>query len=110
MHMRSFFEGVSREKPPEWEVSLRYLSDPDPETQRDAAQHLKACVEVALRELSTDSFDHFESIVHKRVFALLNETVSNVVVAKIGSTRPQLLFSTTFLCSSWSCKTCCTTH
>lgn len=75
MAMDTFFEGVSHEKLPEWEICLQRLKDKDAEVQKDAAAQLRRCVELAVRELSTENFEHFEGKVHRRIFDLLEEKV-----------------------------------
>lgn len=69
--MEAFFD----EKLAEWELCLQNLRVDDPEQRKDAASKLRNCVERAVRELSTESFEKFEVELHQRVFALLNEKV-----------------------------------
>lgn len=76
MAMDAFFDVVSEEKISEWEVCLQRLREDDPQVQKDAAVKLRQCVERAVRELSTESFEKFEKEVHLRVFSLLHEKVS----------------------------------
>lgn len=74
--MDTFFEVVSDEKLLEWEVCLQRLRGDDAKVRMDAASMLRHCVERAVRELSTESFEKFELELHQRVFNLLNEQVS----------------------------------
>lgn len=73
--MNALFDAVSDEKLLGWEVCLDKLKVDDPEVQRTAASNLRECVERAVRELSTESFDKFETEVHQRIFTLLDEKV-----------------------------------
>lgn len=76
--MNALFDVVSDEKLLGWEVCLEKLKVDDPEVQRTAASNLRECVERAVRELSTESFDKFETEVHQRIFTLLDEKVGYV--------------------------------
>ena len=81
--MNALFDVVNDEKLVEWEVCLEKLKIDDLEVQRTAASNLRECVERAVRELSTESFDKFEVEVHQRIFTLLDEKVDRVLV--VGS-------------------------
>lgn len=80
--MDAFYDVVSDEKLLEWEVCLQRLTADNNEVRVEAAAKLRQCVERALRELSTDSFEKFESEVHQRVFNLLNEKVGLCVALR----------------------------
>lgn len=63
----------------EWEVCLERLKVDDSQVRKDAAANLRLCVERAVREVSTESFEKFEAELHQRVFNLLNGKVGCVL-------------------------------
>lgn len=116
--MDNFFDVVSEEKLLKWEVCLERLRVDDSKVRMDAASKLRHCVERAVRELSTESFEKFEAELHQRVFRLLNEqvscgsVVSSALFHRVGALYtyivvPGALFFTDFLqgpsCVGMSC-------
>ena len=74
--MDNFFGEIGDDKRPEWEMSLQKLRVDDDKVRMDAACKLRHCVEKAVRELSTESFEKFEAVLHKPVSDLRKEQVS----------------------------------
>lgn len=73
----NMFDLITDEKLLEWEVCLARLRESDDKKSREeAANRLKVCVARLARELSTESFEKFETQLQQRVFDLLNEDVS----------------------------------
>lgn len=82
--MDTFFDVVNHEKLLEWGACLQKLRVDDGKVRLDAAANLRHCVERAVRELSTESFEKFEAELHQHVFNLLNEQVSCVSVSAVA--------------------------
>lgn len=71
------FDLITDKKLLEWEECLHLLEETDEAQVRQATAHkLKVCVGRLSRELSTESFEKFESELRQRVFNLLGQEVS----------------------------------
>ena len=83
--MNALFDAASDEKLLGWEVCLDKIKVDDPEVQRTAASNLRECVERAVREISTESFEKFETEVHQRIFTLLDERLGYLLLPYSGA-------------------------
>lgn len=70
------FDLITDKKLLEWEECLHLLEETDDAQVRQATAHkLKVCVGRLSRELSTESFEKFETELQQRVFILLGQPV-----------------------------------
>lgn len=82
--MDTLFDVASEDTLLGWEGCLQKLRVDDPKVRLESASKLRHCVERAVRELSTESFENFEKELHQRVFNLLNEQVSCASVSVVA--------------------------